>query len=121
MRNLIIAAALAALAGCATQTASNEPPADRDCFSARSVSGYSVVDDHNIRVRVGPSRSYTLGTTWNVNTLDWTNALALHSDNGWICTGSVRGRVEVRGGQPPQSYPINTVTRDPDAPAPTGS
>ena len=121
MRTLIIAAALAALAGCATQTASNEPPADRDCFSARSVSGYSVVDDHNIRVRVGPSRSYTLGTTWNVNDLDWATALELHSDNGWICTGSVRGQVEVRGGQPPQSYPINTVTRDPDAPAPTGS
>jgi hypothetical protein len=121
MRILIIAAALAALAGCATQTASNEPGADRDCFSARSVSSYSVVDDHNIRVRVGPSRSYTLSTTWNVNDLDWTTALALQSDNGWICTGNVRGQVEVHGGQPPRSFPIDTVTRDPDAPAPTGS
>jgi hypothetical protein len=80
-----------------------------------------VIDDHNIRVRVG-SRSYTMYTSWNANDLDWTNVLALRSDTGWICTGNVRGSVEVTGGQTPaRTYPINTVTRDPDAPGQQGS
>jgi hypothetical protein len=114
MRSFFLAAALV-LAGCASpQNASVSPEEGRDCFSARSVSGYEVIDEHNIRVRVGPSRSYTLNTTWNANSLDWSNALALHSDSGWICTGTVRGQVEVSGGQPPRDYPIDTVTREPD-------
>lgn len=118
LKHIAILAAAAALAACATdQTTSMTPGEDRDCFRAESVSGYQVIDDHNIRVRINSSRSYTLSTDWNADDLDWTNAIQLRSDSGWICTGNVFGRVEVIGGTLTRNYPINTVTRDPEAPA----
>jgi hypothetical protein len=116
----LLALAAMALAACASpgeQGASMTPGDGRDCFRAANVNGYSIVDDHTIRVHVSASRSYTLGTTWNANDLDWSNAIALRSDTGWICTGDVLGRVEVTGGSLGRTYPINTVTRDPEPPA----
>jgi hypothetical protein len=123
----LLAAAALSLAACATaeqtseQTAAMTPGEGRDCFRAASVSGYSVVDDHNIRVHVGPNRSYTMHTTWNANELDWTLSIALRSDTGWICTGRVLGAVEITGGTMGRTYPIQTVTRDPDPPGQQGS
>lgn len=118
----LVGATVLALAACTTsETARNDPAAGSDCFRAEQASGYEVIDDHNIRVRVGPSRSYTLHTTWNANDLDWTNRLALRSDNGWICTGNALGRVEVTGGHMNSTYPINTITRDPAPPGQEGS
>jgi hypothetical protein len=122
IRTVLLAAAAASLAACATeQSASTNPSADRDCFRANSVSGYSVIDEHNVRVRVGPSRSYTMHTNWNVNDLDWTLAIALRSDNGWVCTGNVFGQVELVGGTLGRTFPIQTVTRDPPPPGQEGS
>lgn len=113
----ILMAFTVGLAACTT-TAGQEASSSgaRDCFRTEQVSGYEVIDEHNIRVRVGPARSYTLNTTWNANDLDWTNALALRSDTGWICTGNTRGGVEVTGGTLGRTYPIQTVTRDPPSP-----
>ncbi|HVV34072.1 MAG TPA: DUF6491 family protein [Vitreimonas sp.] len=128
MRTLFIAS-LVALAACSTTTAPRadaaNAPGDRDCFLASSVNGYNVVDDHTVRVTVGASRHYLLGTTWNAHDLNWSEAIALRSPpSGWVCTGNGLG-VEVRGGHPPQTYPITSVTREPDAapaqPAPSGS
>lgn len=123
MRTLFIAS-LIALAACSTTTA---PEADaaaagpRDCFLASSVNGYNVVDDHTVRVSVGANRHYLLGTSWNAHDLNWTEAIALQSPPaGWICTGNGLG-VEVRGGRPRQTYPITSVTREPDAPPATHS
>lgn len=121
VRASLFAAALLGLAACATPSDSAGLSGERDCFHAQSVSGYSVVDDHNVRVRVGPSRSYTLHTSWNVNDLDWTQAIALRSDNSFICTGNAFGRVELIGGQQGRTFPIQTITRDPDPPGQTGS
>lgn len=122
LRYWLAAAGLVGLAACATAEQSAETPsAGRDCFRAESVSGYETVDDHNIRVRVGPGRSYTMHTSWNVNDLDWTNSLALRSDTGWICTGNTRGSVEVTGGQMQRTYPIQSITRDPPPPGQEGS
>jgi hypothetical protein len=120
MRSLIVAALLT-LGACATNTptANNDPtpPGGRDCFLASSVNGYSVVDDHTVRVTVGANRNYLLGTTWNVRDLNWTEVVALHSrGSDWICTGNGLG-VEVTGGRPHQTYPITSVTRE----APQGS
>jgi hypothetical protein len=110
-----------ALAACASTApsdgASMTPGEGRDCFRADSINGYEIIDDHNIRVRITSSRTYTLNTTWNADDLDWSNAIALRSDTGWICTGSVLGRVEVTGGSLGRTFPINTVTRDPQPPA----
>ncbi|HYD72476.1 MAG TPA: DUF6491 family protein [Candidatus Binatia bacterium] len=119
---LLSAVALALGACTTTDTTSADPTSSgRDCFRAEQASGYEVVDDHNIRVRVGPSRSYTMHTSWNANDLDWTQRMELRSDRGWICTGDVFGQVEVIGGTPRQSYPIQTVTRDPPPPGQEGS
>jgi hypothetical protein len=94
----------------------------RDCFFASSVNGYNVVDEHTVRVTVGANRHYLLSTTWNARDLNWSEAIALRSSpGGQVCTGNGLG-VEVRGGRPPQTYPITSVTREPDAaPAQSGS
>jgi hypothetical protein len=115
---LILAAATAGLAACAnTETASSTQPGDRDCFNASSVNGYEIIDEHNIRVRVSTSRTYTMTTSWNANDLDWSNAIALRSNTGWICTGNARGSVEVTGGTFNRTFPIDTITRDPQPPS----
>ena len=120
---LVFAAGALVLSACTTadQTQENGVSAGSDCFRAEQASGYEVIDDHNIRVRVGPSRSYTLHTRWNANDLDWTNTLALHSDNGWVCTGNTRGSVHVTGGTLGNTYPIESITRDPPPPGQEGS
>ncbi len=107
----IIVAALA-LSACAAT-----PPAEtaerRDCFRSSSVNGYTVIDDHNVGLRVSANQNYILTTTWNVRDLDWTQQVAIRSDNGWICTGNGL-RVELIGGEPRQTYPVTSITRAPD-------
>ncbi len=116
---LIALAASAMLAACATTPpgSTNAQQNGGDCFRPANVAGYSVIDDHNINVRISGSRSYTLNTNWNVNDLDWTHAIQLRSSTGFICTGNVFGTVEVSGGSFDRTYPINTVTRNPEPPA----
>ena len=106
----------------ANAEAAAAPGGSRDCFLASSVSGFNVVDDHTVRVTAGPSRHYLLGTTWNARDLNWSEEIALRSrGNDWICVGNGLG-VEVRGGRPPQTYPITSVTREPETPpTPQGS
>lgn len=120
MRTLILAAAALALTACATQTTQTaETPTGRDCFRNDDVFGYNIVDDHSVRVRVG-TRHYILTTNWNARDLDWSQAIALRSTNGWICTGNGLG-VEIIGGRPPRTYPVNVIAREPEAPPATGS
>ena len=108
------------LGACATSPfASATAPAGRDCFASRSILGYSIVDEHNVRVSVGASRNYILSTNWNARDLDWSEVIALRSTTGWICTGNGLG-VEVTGGRPRRTYPITSITRAPE-PAPQGS
>lgn len=119
LKAAFVTAALA-VAACATpeQSAENMTPSEgRDCFRAASVNGYEIIDDHNIRIRIGANRTYTMNTNWNAGDLDWTTAIVLRSDTGWVCTGRVLGQVEVSGGALGQTYPINTITRDPEPPA----
>jgi hypothetical protein len=111
-------AATLLLAACATGQTNAMAPSGRDCFPSSTVSGYSVIDAHNVSVRAG-GKSYILSTTWNAADLDWTQAIALHSTSGWICTGNGLG-VEVSGGNPHRTYPITSITRAPEA-APQGS
>lgn len=123
MHRFLIAAAALALSACAAadaqSTAANTPEGGRDCFRAADVTGYSTVDDHHVRVRVGASRRYILGTAWNVNDLNWSNRIAIRSSNDWICTGNGLG-VDIVGGDPRRRRPINSVERAPEE-APQGS
>ena len=122
LRTAILAAALV-LGACATQEAADQttPPADRDCFNASTVNGYSYVDENHIAVSVGANRRYILTTLFNARDLDWTQAIGLRSTSSWICTGNGLG-VEVIGGRPQRTYPISGIERGPDeAPADQGS
>lgn len=102
------------LAACATTEATDRQSASsRDCFNSDQVSGYSVVDDHNIAVSIGASRRYILTTNWNARDLDWTQAIAIRSATGRICTGNGLG-VDLIGGDPRRTYPVSQVARAPD-------
>jgi len=121
LKALILAAAAIGLAACTTTEGAAESasaaPSNRDCFRAHSVNGYEIIDDHNIRVRVSTSRTYTLTTSWNASDLDWSNAIALRSNTGWICSGNVRGDVEITGGPMGRTFPVDSITRDPAPPS----
>jgi hypothetical protein len=110
-RLLFLACAAFTVSACATQT--DAKPDGRDCFLNSQISGYSVIDDHHIRVTVGPSRRYILTTNWNAHDLVWTEAVAVRSTTDWICTGDGLG-VEVIGGRPRRQYPVNAIEREPE-------
>ena len=111
MKTLLAACAALALTACATanQSASNTP-GDRDCFSASSINGYNIVDDHNVTVRVGAGRSYNLRLDWNARDLDWSNAIAIQSTTNFICTGNGLG-TRIIGGEPRRDYFVREITR----------
>jgi hypothetical protein len=111
---LMLGSAALALSACATQSGS--PPEGRDCFSNAQINGYSVIDDHHVRISVGANRRYILTTKWNAHDLVWTEAIAIRSTTDWICTGGGLG-VDVIGGRPRRHYPIDTIEREPE-PAP---
>ena len=120
MRTLLITSALLALAACSTTAAgtatASAAPSGRDCFHARDINGYGVIDDHHVRLTIGASRKYILTTNWDARDLDWSQRIAVRSPTDWICTGNGLG-VEVIGGQPVQHYPISDVSREPPPPA----
>jgi hypothetical protein len=102
------------LAACAsTDAADGQSASSLDCFRSEQVSGYSVIDDHNIGLSVGASRRYVLTTGWNARDLDWTQAIALRSATGRICTGNGLG-VQIIGGDPRRTYPVTQISRAPD-------
>lgn len=110
----ILAIATIAASACATQSAA--APDGRDCFSNSQINGYSIIDDNHIRVSVGAGRNYILTTNWNARDLVWTENLAIRSATNWICTGNGLG-VEVIGGRPRRTYPIQGIEREPEKPA----
>lgn len=128
LRTLLLTAAAAfSLAACAatpTDTASTAMPADRDCFYANSVSGFNAIDDRHVRITAGASRHYILTTNFNARDLRYSEALALRSRSGWVCTGTNLPDIEIYGGDPTRHYFITEVVREPEpapAAAPSGS
>jgi hypothetical protein len=113
--------ALWTLAACAsTDSDATQVASNRDCFRSAQVNGYNVIDNNHIGLRVGASRNYVLTTMWNARDLDWTHAIAIRSSTGLICTGNGLG-VELIGGDPRRTYPIVSIERAPEDPAPQGS
>ncbi len=113
LRKGFFALASLALAACATEPTDGSATTSNDCFRSGDAHGFTMVDDHHIRVHVGASRNYILGTTWNARDLNWTEALAIRSATGRICTGNGLG-VEIIGGEPRRTYPITSIERAPD-------
>jgi hypothetical protein len=121
-RNSLFAAiALLALGACATQETQTAggPPEGRDCFPNNAITGYNIIDEHNVSVRAS-GRTYIFTTNWNARDLDWSEQIAIRSTTNWICTGNGLG-VDVIGGQPPRTYPIASIARAPETPQPSGS
>jgi hypothetical protein len=118
---MIAALALAACATSETAGGGASQGATNDCFRTADVHGYNVIDRTHVGVRVGANRQYILTTLWNTSDLDWTEAIAIRTATGRVCTGNGLG-VEIIGGRPPRTYPIASVERAPEEPAaPEGS
>ena len=109
-----------ALAGCAQQPAG--PPAvaasgGRECFSARSVSGFTAVDDDTVDVQVGSRRYYRLETAGVCLNVNWATGAALvaRSGSSFICQGFDAELVVPNPGLGPQRCLVNSVRRLTDA------
>jgi hypothetical protein len=87
--------------------------AERECFRGDSVNGFNVIDRNTVEVRVGASRRYLVMTSWPTTNLDFREHIGLRSPTGMICTGNGLG-VEIIGGDPVQSYPIQSIARAPE-------
>ena len=111
--SLIAVAGALALSACATEGAAPQDTAARDCFFSDTVSGYNVIDDRTVEIRAGNDR-YRLTTLFNARNLDWTQSVAIRSTTGSICTGNGNG-VEIIGGEPQRTYPVQSITRAPEA------
>jgi hypothetical protein len=109
----LFAAAAIALAGCASAGEQSAAGPDRDCFRSASVTGFNVIDRNTIQVNVGASRRYLLTTNWATANLDYSEHIAIRSTTGYVCTGNGLG-VEIVGGEPVTSYPIQSVARAPE-------
>jgi Family of unknown function (DUF6491) len=112
----ILASAALMLASCASTEAQTAAAGDRDCFQSASVRGFDVIDRSTVEVSVGASRRYLLTTNWQTSNLDFSEHIAIRSATGYICTGNGLG-VEIVGGEPRRTYPIQSIARAPD-PAP---
>lgn len=122
MRTILTALfALWTLAACASSdVAQTDAAPGNDCFRGEEVRGFNVIDNTHIGFRVGANRNYILTTMWNARDLDWTQAIAIRSSTGRICTGNGLG-VELIGGEPRRTYPIVSIERAPGDEAIEGS
>lgn len=121
LRFALLAAALTlgACASTTTTTASNAG-GDRDCFRSLDVRGYSVVDEHSVKLRVSPAREYILSIPQNSRELDWTHAMSVRSASNFICVGDPSG-VQLMGGDPPMPFQVTNIERAPVDVAAQGS
>lgn len=113
--------ALATLAGCAQQAAPAPAAAAasgaRDCFSARSVNGFTPRDDDTVDVQVGARRYYRLELAGVCPNVNWATGVALVSRGGtsFICQGLDADLVVPNPGLGPQRCLVSSVRRLSDA------
>ena len=121
LRFALIAGALA-LGACASPTGATASNAsgDRDCFRSLDVRGYSVVDEHRVKLRVSPAREYILSIPQNSRELDWTRAISVRSASNFICVGDPSG-VQLMGGDPQTPFMVTSIERAPIETADQGS
>lgn len=116
IRMAFAAAALSALAACASAPQQNVagPDGQRDCFRNENVSGYSVTGDRTLRVDVGPSRAYALTTESSLQSARREIQLGLQTGSGFICEGDALN-VRIQADGPPQrTWQVIRVERLPE-------
>lgn len=121
LRIALIASALT-LSACASSTGATASNAgsERDCFRSVDVRGYSVVDEHRVKLRISPAREYILTIPQNSRDLDWTHAISVRSASSFICVGDPSG-VRLMGGDPPMPFMVTNIERAPIETADQGS
>ncbi len=123
LRFALLAGALA-LSACASSNAQSASTGSsggsRDCFRSLDVRGYSIVDDHNVKLRISPAREYILTIPQNSRDLDWTHAISVRSASSFICVGDPSG-VQLMGGDPPMPFQVTNIERVPVDVADQGS
>lgn len=120
LRYALLAAALTLGACASTTTTASNAGSDRDCFRSLDVRGYSVVDEHRVKLRVSPAREYILSIPQNSRELDWTRAISVRSASNFICVGDPSG-VQLMGGDPPTPFQVTNIERAPVDVADQGS
>lgn len=120
IRSAAISLILATLAGCAQQPAPAPATAAsgaRDCFSARSVNGFTARDDDTVDVQVGARRYYRLELAGVCPNVNWATGVALVSRGGtsFICQGLDADLVVPNPGLGPQRCLVSDVRRLSDA------
>lgn len=121
MRRVTVLVAALALGACASSGSNSASAAgDRDCFRNLDVRGYSVVDDHRVKLRVSPSREYIVTIPQQSRDLDWSHAISIRSTTSFICTGNPSG-VQLMGGDPPFPFQVTNIERAPIETAAQGS
>ena len=119
IRYAAIPLALATLSGCAQQPAAPAAAASgaRDCFSARSVNGFTARDDDTVDVQVGARRYYRLELAGVCPNVNWATGVALVSRGGtsFICQGLDADLVVPNPGLGPQRCLVSSVRRLSDA------
>ena len=120
IKTAAIPLALAALAGCAQQAAlapATAASGARDCFSARSVNGFTARDDDTVDVQVGARRYYRLELAGVCPNVNWATGVALVSRGGtsFICQGLDADLVVPNPGLGPQRCLVSSVRRLSDA------
>jgi hypothetical protein len=103
--------------------------AQRDCFSARAVTGFRILDSDTVLLNVGPSTSYEVDAGGAACTnLGFANQIALQADpgSGFLCVGDGPTTASIRTDQGDDCQ-ISAIRRAPPpapattaAPAPAG-
>lgn len=120
LRFVLLAGALA-LSACASPGATAPANrAERDCFRNVDVSGYELVDEHHVLLRINSQRRYIVTTQANTRNFDFTNEIAIRSRTSFVCVGDPVG-VELIGGRPPFPFRVTDIQRAPVETADQGS
>jgi len=84
----------------------------RDCFSARSVNGFTPVGREAVDVRISPNRQYRLSLVGYCPDVDWSSRIALRTRGGssFICAG-VDAEILVPSTTGPQRCAVTEVRR----------
>ncbi|WP_374574780.1 DUF6491 family protein [Phenylobacterium sp.] len=121
-RTPLAALAAAALAGALATTAAAEPAAkpdaaktepakNKECFWARSINGFSPVDDETVNIHVGANDVYQMKLFSPSPDIKWTERIALKSHgSSWICSG-LDATVIVPSPIGPQRYPVTSIRK----------
>lgn len=118
MRTLAAVCLAAALMGAAAwaQTPAEDPaPAegDRDCFRPNQMSGWRLIDNHTMRIRINGTRIYALTTDSSMRILRDDYSMALRGPSDWVCVGDGAG-VEIHStGDFRRTWFVDSVTRLP--------